>query len=156
MRSILFGFFGYVFILETGYRIRYRHSRQDNFFLISNASWIPLGPIPPLTYKDSRVAGGKLTTHRHQEPKLRIREAVPPRPRHLHCTRTESFTLNTMLSRNCHCTLPPCCRAVEWLRYGANDQEISVRFPRRGHIFYCFTPSKSTLWSAQARNRRQS
>ena len=38
------------------------------------------GAQPASYVQDSRVAGGKLTTHRHLEPKLRISEAVPPLP----------------------------------------------------------------------------
>lgn len=38
------------------------------------------GADPASYVQDSRVAGGKLTTHRHLESKLRISEAVPPLP----------------------------------------------------------------------------
>jgi hypothetical protein len=54
-------------------------SRQGNFF--SSPSVLTASGAHPASYtKDSRVAGAKVTTHRHLVPKLNKNIAIPPLP----------------------------------------------------------------------------
>jgi hypothetical protein len=53
------------------------HSRQSNFF---SSPTRPDRSPPPPDAMDTRAAGGKMSTHRHLVPKLRMSDAIPPLP----------------------------------------------------------------------------
>ena len=88
------------------------------------------GAHPASYVQDSRVAGSKLTTHRHLEPKLRMSGAIPPLPQTSSLHMYGQLYIKYCVSPNCRCTIPPCCRYSGYAT-GVNGQEIGARFPRR-------------------------